>query len=291
LIQRRLRNDRKIIQMINMLRRAAMQRILMAGAIAVVATPSFAQQPTDAQRSAIRSACRSDYMAHCASVPPGRVESLQCLRKNMSSLSSSCQRTVNAIEAPAAPAAEKSQAPAAVPKAEAPAATEPAKSTESATPPAPAAKAAASPSPKKPSSAQVSAIRSACRSDYQKSCAGVPTGGAAALSCLEKHSSQLSQGCQQAVTAASGASTAGAPATGPAAAAPAAATVPVQPLVLRRMLPREELFVARTCGADIGALCGGVPAGGGRIMRCLATQLASLSPACSDVLTRFSASQ
>jgi hypothetical protein len=270
--------------MIEMLGRAAVQRILLAGAIAVVATPAFSQQPTDAQRSAIRSACRSDYVAHCASVPPGGMESLQCLRKNMSSLSSSCQRAVSAIEAPAAPAAasEKSQAPT----------TTPAKSPETSTPAAPAAKAAASPVTKKPSSAQVSAIRSACRSDYQKSCAGVPTGGAAALSCLEKHKSELSQGCQQAVSAASGASTANAPAgAADQATAPAAATAPVQPLVLRRMLPREELFVARTCGGDIGALCAGVPAGGGRIMRCLAAQPASLSPACSDVLTRFSVSQ
>jgi hypothetical protein len=280
--------------MIKILGRAAVQRILLAGAIAAVATAAFAQQPTDAQRSAIRSACRSDYMAHCASVPPGGMESLQCLRKNMSSLSSSCQRAVSAIEAPAAPAAasEKSQAPAASPKADSPVAAEPAKSPETSTPAAPAAKAAASPVTKKPSSAQVSAIRSACRSDYQKSCAGVPTGGAAALSCLEKHKSELSQGCQQAVSAASGASTANAPAgAADQATAPAAATAPVQPLVLRRMLPREELFVARTCGGDIGALCAGVPAGGGRIMRCLAAQPASLSPACSDVLTRFSVSQ
>jgi hypothetical protein len=65
----------------------------------------------------------------------------------------------------------------------------------------------------------------------------------------------------------------------------------VQPLALRPMRPREELFVARTCGGDIGAHCGGVPAGGGRVMRCLAAQAASLSPACSDVLARFSVSQ
>jgi hypothetical protein len=282
--------------MIEMLRRAAVQRTLMAVAIAVVATPAFTQQPTDAQRSAVRSACRSDYMAHCAGVPPGGAESLQCLRKNMPSLSSSCQRAVSAIEAPAAPAAasEKSQAPTASPTADSPVAAEPAKSPETSTPAAPAAKATASPVTKKPSSAQVSAIRSACRADYQKSCAGVPTGGAEALNCLEKHKSELSQGCQQAVSTASGASTANAPAGAPAAdqaTAPAAATAPVQPLVLRRMLPREELFVARTCGGDIGALCAGVPAGGGRIVQCLATQAASLSPACSDALARFSVSQ
>ncbi|MDB5611014.1 MAG: hypothetical protein JWP25_7914 [Bradyrhizobium sp.] len=273
-----------------------MQRIWMTVTIAFVAAPALAQQPTDAQRSAIRSACRSDYMAHCSSVPPGGMASLQCLQKNMSSLSSSCQRAVNAIEAPAAeksqaPAAEKSEPPATPPKAEAPAAAESAKSSE--TPAAPAAKVAASPLVKKPSSAQVAAIRSACRSDYQRSCAGVPTGGAAALSCLEKNKSKLSQGCQQAVNAVGGTSApaADAPAGAPAAGQAAAPAAPAPAMVLRPMRPREELFVARSCGGDIQALCGGVPAGGGRLMRCLASQPASLSPTCSDVLTQFSVSQ
>ena len=59
-------------------------------------------------------------------------------------------------------------------------------------------------------------------------------------------------------------------------------------IVLRPMLPREELFVLRSaCGGDVRTLCGGVPAGGGRIMQCLATQAASLSPACKDVLSQF----
>jgi hypothetical protein len=57
------------------------------------------------------------------------------------------------------------------------------------------------------------------------------------------------------------------------------------------MLPREELFVARTCGGDIRALCAGVPAGGGRIMRCLAANPSSLSPSCGGVLGQFSASR
>ena len=52
------------------------------------------------------------------------------------------------------------------------------------------------------------------------------------------------------------------PAAAPAAAAPAPA------LVLRPMRPREELFVLRSaCGGDVRALCGGVPPGGGRIVR------------------------
>src|SRR5258705_1936900 len=81
-----------------------------------VATPAFSQARPDAQRNAIRSECRSDYEAHCASVPPGGAASLQCLQKNMSSLSSSCQTAVRAVEAPAASEAES--APAAAPNAE-----------------------------------------------------------------------------------------------------------------------------------------------------------------------------
>jgi hypothetical protein len=144
---------------------------------------------------------------------------------------------------------------------------------------------------RKPDQAQVAAIRSACRSDYQQNCAGVPPGGAAALQCLEKNKSKLSANCEKAVSAAGdgaaapaagGASAAAAP-TGPAA-NPAAAPA----LVLRPMRPREELFVLRSaCGGDVRTLCGSVPPGGGRIIQCLATQAASLSPACKDVLSQF----
>ncbi len=55
-----------------------------------------------------------------------------------------------------------------------------------------------------PTSAQISAIRSNCRSDYQRYCASVPTGGSAALQCLEQNSAKLSGACQQAVGAAMG---------------------------------------------------------------------------------------
>jgi hypothetical protein len=167
-----------------------------------------------------------------------------------------------------------------------------------ATPPAsnPAPKAAASSRAKKPSSAQVSAIRSACRNDYQQNCAGVPTGGAAALSCLEKNEANLSANCQKAVGAAGGAAApaAGDAATPATAGAPADATTAgpgtAPALVLRPMRPREVLFVLRSaCGGDVRALCAGVPAGGGRIIQCLATQAASLSPACADVLGQFAA--
>jgi hypothetical protein len=148
-----------------------------------------------------------------------------------------------------------------------------------------------------PTDAQRSAIRSACRSDYMAHCSSVPTGGAAALNCLKQNKSSLSAGCEQAVNAAGGGSTSGgstaAPAEGNAAPADTATAAPgaapaAAPMVLRPMRPREVLFVLRSaCGADVRALCAGVPPGGGRIVECLASQAASLSPACHDVLGSF----
>jgi len=262
--------------MINTLKRASrLAPWLSVAAILATAAPAFAQAPSQAQRDAIKSQCRSDYIAHCSSVPPGGEASLQCLQKNMSSLSSSCQSAVRAVEAPAA----AKPADTAAPKAAAPAA---------ATTTAPkAAESTAAPAGQ-PTSAQISAVRSACRSDYPKVCAGVPTGGAPALQCLEKNKAKLSAGCEKAVSAASGG---GAPAAGTAPAA-AAAAAPAAPtvIVLRPMRPREELFVLRSaCGADVRSICGGVQPGGGRIVQCLATNAAQLSPACKDVLSQFAA--
>jgi hypothetical protein len=121
-------------------------------------------------------------------------------------------------------------------------------------------------------------------------CASVPTGGAAALSCLQQNKSKLSANCQQAINAAGG----GAPgsnavaATGGAAADTAATAPAAPPMVLRTMRPREVLFVLRSaCGGDVRALCGDVPPGGGRIVQCLAAQSASLSPGCHGVLASF----
>jgi len=270
--------------MLNALTRAAKLGTLLA--VAIFATAAGAQAPSQARRDAIKSQCRSDYMAHCSSVPPGGAESLQCLQKNMSSLSAGCAGAVKAVEAPAAPNADST--PAAAKTEPAPAATTTAKpATETAAPKA----APAGTSAKQPSSAQISAIRSACRSDYPKVCASVPTGGAPALQCLEKNKAKLSAACGQAVSAASGGTAA--PATsGATAAAPAATAAPVAPavIVLRPMRPREELFVLRSaCGADVRSICGSVAPGGGRIVQCLATNAGSLSPACKEVLAQFAA--
>jgi hypothetical protein len=265
--------------MFNTLKHTSTRNAMLVAALFATATGAFAQAPTEAQKSAIRSACRSDFMAHCASVTPGGVEAYQCLQKNMSSLSSGCQTAVRAVE------------PAAAPKTEAaPTNSEPAK-TEAAPAAEPAAKPATGAAPKaaaakQPSSAQVSAVKSACRADYPKVCASVPPGGAPALECLEKNKAKVSASCAKAVTAATGGG--GAAATSaPAAAAPAAAPTVI---VLRPLRPREELFIVRSaCGADIRTLCAGVAPGGGRIVQCIASNAASLSPGCKDVLAPFAA--
>ena len=269
--------------MINTLKRATkLAPWLSVAAILATAAPALAQAPSQAQRDAIKSQCRSDYIAHCSSVPPGGEASLQCLQKNMSSLSSSCQSAVRAVEAPAAATAKPADT--AAPKAAAPAAA------TTAAPKAAEPKDTATAPAAQPSSSQISAIRSACRSDYPKVCAGVPTGGAPALQCLEKNKAKLSAGCEKAVSAASGGGAAGAaPAAAGAATAAAPAATPTV-IVLRPMRPREELLVLRSaCGADVRSICGGVQPGGGRIVQCLATNAAQLSPACKDVLSQFAA--
>jgi hypothetical protein len=211
----------------------------LASASFLIVSPAFPQAPTDAQRAAIRSECRSDYEAHCASVSPGGLESLQCLQKNMSSLSSGCQSAVRAVEAPAETKAEPvPAAPAAEPKATAaPAAP--------ATEPAAAAPKAASSTARQPSNAQISAIRSACRSEYPKVCAGVPTGGAPALQCLKK----TSRRCRQPARGLFLPSVA-APVRQPQAAAPH--LLPLPPLPKRR---RPRWCCGRCCRAKNCSCC------------------------------------
>jgi len=136
-----------------------------------------------------------------------------------------------------------------------------------------------------PTEAQRDAIRQACPADYQAHCADVPTGGKAALACLQRNAASLSPACQRALKAANsgGAAPHTPPASGAATAAPAPAPAAGP---MPAMSPREQIMVLRqSCAGDYRALCRGVPLGGGRAIACLRANAASLSPQCGGALS------
>jgi hypothetical protein len=53
-------------------------------------------QPSPDLQNAIRASCRSDFMAKCPGVPRGGKEALDCLQKNVTSLSPACKTAVSA---------------------------------------------------------------------------------------------------------------------------------------------------------------------------------------------------
>lgn len=143
--------------------------------------PALAQI-SDAQRSAIKSACRGDYMNVCASVPTGTQASLQCLQQHASQVSSGCQSALATV----------APAPAAAPAA---AAAPPAATTV-----APAATAAAPAAASQMSQADKGRLlRKDCGSDFEKFCSGVGLGGGRGTACLKAHASDLSPSCRTAL--------------------------------------------------------------------------------------------
>jgi hypothetical protein len=120
-----------------------------------------------------------------------------------------------------------------------------------------------------PTSAQQNAIRQNCRSDFQAHCSGVPTGGSAALNCLQQNAASVSPPCQQALSSIG---------TGGGGAHPAqSAPSPLS--------PRQRAYILReACGMDFQQNCHGVPLGGDRAFECLASHRETLSPGCQKAL-------
>jgi len=214
---------------------------LVAGClIALTLAPTAAQQPTQAQRDAVRASCRSDFMANCASVQPGGKEALECLLRNESKLSAPCRSAVSAIASPSNPAA-----------------------------PAPAAAATPAPSDASPPAQTQSSMPAAAVAPTATSRpASVPT---------RKTRATSTPATPTASAAASGS------ASGPTAAPTVAPLGPIRP-----MLPRRALMILAQCRPEQQRLCAGVPAGGGRILSCLAANAQQLSPTCYEALARVS---
>jgi hypothetical protein len=240
------------------------------------ATPQPASAPAQPSQqeelAAVQRACTiRDFMAHCSWIAPGSPELLLCLRANAAELSPGCQNVVRASPAAATPAT------AAAPAAPAPA-------------PRPAV------AQKKPSPKQLSAVRSACRSDFIAHCSGVQPGGRDALRCLERNKAEISQSCQNALApivagAAAGPGTAGPGTAGPDTTPPASATAPPAAtgrLVILRLPLRAEIMLLRVCAVDHRLLCDDVPPGGGRIIACLARKASKLMPECRAALAAAS---
>lgn len=265
-----------------------LKRVWAAALVAAtlgVAGDALAQQPSQAQLNALRSSCRSDYMAHCSSVPTGGAPALNCLKQHMSALSGGCRTAVNAISPAAPPAASVASAPASAPAAAPQPAPPPVVQAAPAAPAAPPGAAAA----RKPGPAQrqaeARAIGQACRADYRVHCAGIPPGGSASIACLKRNARTLSRGCLQALVSAP--TVAAAPASAPAPAHIAATVAPPPPMEPAPLLvtPREERFIIRSaCGADFAAYCGGLRPGLGRVAACLHYNRANLSPRCQQAL-------
>jgi hypothetical protein len=140
-----------------------------------------------------------------------------------------------------------------------------------------------------PTQAQIGAIKQSCRTDYQSYCSGVPTGGSAALQCLQEHISSLSPPCQTAVGAVAGNGSARPPAQASQSAPPygASSAAPPPPMSMRS----EAALMRRSCGGDFRAYCQGVRPGGGRAIGCLAENQARLSPSCRSALSEAQAAR
>jgi hypothetical protein len=53
--------------------------------------------------------------------------------------------------------------------------------------------------------------------------------------------------------------------------------------------PGQAIAAQRAvCGADVGKLCQGIKPGGGRVWACLVRRKSELSPACKEVMARYS---
>src|SRR5262245_28151939 len=164
---------------------------------------AFAQKPSQTQINAMRQSCRSDYMAHCSSVPTGGAPALNCLKQNLANLSPGCQTAVKAIGSDSPAAAASATPPSqAAPAAPAPSTSAPSTPTAAAVPPTPMQPSAAGAG--RPSQAQLRNVRQSCGADYRVHCTGIPPGGSASIACLKRNITTLSGTCKQALGAVAG---------------------------------------------------------------------------------------
>ena len=268
--------------------------LLLAGLLFVPAfNPVAAQQPTQAERDAIRSACRSDFLTHCANVQPGGKEALECLLQNDSKLSASCKSAVAAVAPKPEPKPEPKSESKSEPK------SEPA--TKEAAPAAPEAPAAATPkaAAERTQDDQIKAIRRACTlEDFMAHCSWISPNSAEVMLCLKANAAGLSPPCRAAVGSLS--NTAGPspveprrqeqPASRPNKSEPTRANVsPSSPSVTAAKTAhaptsQQRNAIRAACRSDFVSHCSGVQPGGTKAFQCLQRNEAQLSAPCKSAV-------
>jgi Cysteine rich repeat len=141
------------------------------------------QRPSAKQLSAIRAACRSDFIAHCSGVQPGGRDALMCLERNQGEISQSCQTALAAIGGGTPSVANPDPA-----------------SPEAATPPAEAEPFLI---PRLPLRAEIAILR-VCAASHRSLCGDVPPGGGRIIACLARNAPRLLPECRAALAAVRG---------------------------------------------------------------------------------------
>jgi hypothetical protein len=175
---------------------SVLHRLLPLAALCALVAPVAAQQPTQAQRNAIRQSCASDYQAQCSGVPSGGMASLQCLQQHMASLSPACQSAVGAASGAGGASGGMGAAPGSGMGGAAMGGPGMGGGMgngmgggmmHGGAPPAM--------SPRE----EIGLMRMECRQDFRTLCSNVPMGGGRAMACLERNGTRLSPGCRNAL--------------------------------------------------------------------------------------------
>ena len=98
----------------------------------------------------------------------------------------------------------------------------------------------------------VSAAEGDCKADVQRLCPDVDPEGQQAMTCLKENVQELSLGCKENV---------------------------------EKLIGALQSF-GEACGEDVQTLCADINPGGGRILKCLKENQASVSPGCIGFLTK-----
>jgi len=251
--------------------------------ILIATSPVAAQQPSAAQRDAVRSSCRSDFMANCSGVQPGGKDALDCLIQNDARLSPSCRTAVSAIApkpvAPATPAAAEPIAP------------QPAAAVAAPTPAPPQAVA----------ESQMKAVQQACTlNDFMAHCSWIKPSSPEVVLCLKANATELSPACKAALGGLPGGAAAPAAAQAPPVAPARAAAKKAPPAKRAAVEPpraisagaaasapptaQQQSAIRAACRSDFMSHCSGVTPGGAEALQCLKRNAAQLSPACQGAV-------